>query len=735
MKISTRFVFRKMKSNRRQMLGMGVLIFVAALFFTTIFSFVETFRQRTEGYFAETGIADATLTGNFSEEDIAKLAGMGEVKAVEGRTVQDFKTGTKTVRLQSVTSEISRLQLEKGRLPESEDECAVLIQYAREENAGLGDSLTAGEKKLKITGIVSSSEYMYYVQNARTIFADTASFAVAFVSGDFFPASNQLVITGKGVTEKKLASAVAFEQFTKQENQIGYQMYEGDLDQFRAFAYIFPAIFWLMSFCIIFILLKRTIMKEHKQIGVMKAQGISNRIILKVYLLQFGILGLAASLLGCLASIFVSQWVMQMIKVMIELPGLAFRFYPLIWLAAIGISVAGCLLSGMLSLLNVFRELPADAMRPRMPGTSRQSLIERVPMLWRSFSFNTRYAIKSTLRNKGRFLVMVLGVAASTALLVFSFGFNDSFRQLSRQYFDDFASYEAVVESETIPLEANLLDEVKNADQIDKVLQLAVKVDDEEYPLQIVEEDISLLKLSGKSIKKGVVIPEYYAGKWQVKAGDKITISDVSAEISEIIPLSFGLSIFTSYDYASEIFADFPKVHNALYLKTSDLDKLEKELKDTGLVYTTAEDDKVSFDAMLENLRALIILLLVCGGVLGVTVILCISLMNLTIREFEYMFMNIMGYSKGKILQAIAKETAVQLLIAIPLGFAGGYLLLDAIKGEFSQNTFALYPAISSSSYLLSAVLVLVISSTKFAAAGRFIDQLDIVEGLKVQED
>ena len=97
--------------------------------------------------------------------------------------------------------------------------------------------------------------------------------------------------------------------------------------------------------------------------------------------------------------------------------------------------------------------------------------------------------------------------------------------------------------------------------------------------------------------------------------------------------------------------------------------------------------------------------------------------------------MNIMGYSKRLILQAINKENLLQLLLAIPLGFVLGSQLLEVIKDQFSQNSFAMQPNIKIESFILTAVIIIFISSLRLLISNQYIDRLDIVEGLKVQDE
>lgn len=734
MKLLTIFTFRKLKNNLGQMIGMGLLITIAALFFTTLFTFKTIYQKEMTTLFHQQNYADVTLTGNFTPNAIHSLQKDQRFSAVEGRAVEDFRSGEKTIRLISLSNKQNQLIIEAGRLPRNKKECVVISQYARKNHVSLQDTLTVDDQKLSIVGIVRSPEYVYYAQNERAFSADPKKFAVAFVASDFFPFTNQLLLSSQTkIKETHVKRHLTYQSFVAQRDQINYQMYKGDLEQFVSFAYIFPTIFWLLSFGIIFIILRRSLLKEHKQIGILKALGTSNRAIINIYTRQFVLLGLFSSLLGCLLSYPITQFLFHVFSTMIELPSLTYHFEFRYWFLTVFISTIGCGLFALSSMLDILREYPAISMKQRVPRTKRKKYF---PKLLDSLSFNTRYAFASSLRNKGRFCLMVLGIAASTGLLLFSLGFNDSIKNVANNYFKTFATYDIAVQlPDPVSWEQNPLKNQQQVDQQDHLLQLTARIKQEDYPLIITKSKLATLALPEKKLEEGLVIPEYYAKKWQVEVGDQITIDQQKAKIAAIIPLSMGLAVYTSYDYASSLMEDLPSVYNTIYLTSHQPDQLMDQLKQQRLFYTTAQEDRQSFQSLLENMDILIVLLVICSIILGVAVIFCLNLMNLTIREFEYMFLNIMGYSKARILQAINKENFLQLLIAIPLGFLIGKQLLESIKEQFSQNSFAMQPHITKETFIYTVLIVILISSSRLLLSNRYINQLDIVEGLKVQED
>jgi len=93
--------------------------------------------------------------------------------------------------------------------------------------------------------------------------------------------------------------------------------------------------------------------------------------------------------------------------------------------------------------------------------------------------------------------------------------------------------------------------------------------------------------------------------------------------------------------------------------------------------------------------------------------------------------MGAMGYPLKSIMSSHIKETAMQLILALPAGFALGCGILSIVKPAFSDNNFVLSAAIYPESYANAGVLVIIMSAVNAVISGFYINKLDIVEGLK----
>jgi putative ABC transport system permease protein len=734
-KSTIKLLFRKIKKNLPQLICVALLITIGAGFFVTLSTIETKYEEATEQYFIDNKYADITYYGDFDETQVNSLNNYDKITLAEGRFVTDYRTESDSViRVISLTNGVNIPYIYEGEMPVDNTQCLIVKRNAKALNKSIGDTITVNGKSLKITGIIDSPEYIYLVKNERAPMADSGSFVILYTTAAFFHGDyNEIVALGNGVANAELTSLIAAERAATRENQINYASYIDDLDQIETFAIIFPIVFAALIVAIVFVMLKRTVVKEHKQIGVYKALGVSNKTIVALYIGQFGFIALLAALVGCLLTIFLTNIVIGLFSSMFVVPTLVFKFYPLIWLATIAIAFLICAFAGIISLIGTLRAMPSESMRPISPKNGKKIILEKIPV-WEKLSFNTRYALKSTLRNKGRFFSVILGICGACALLVFSFGFYDSIDNTGNQYFNDFANYDLIANFNMTPM-AIAHPASQLADEYQIAFQFYSDINDEECLITLVENDFDMLKIPSDKLADGVIIPKYYADLWNVKTGGSLTIEGKSIKISSVVEQTVNLSVYGSIEYIASLGFELPSVYNTLFVRSGNIENITDFLKENNITYSTITDDKYTFDSKSESLSILMWFMLICAIILGVTVLYSVGLINLSARQYEYMFMGVMGYKQKSIMSANIKESILQLIISIPIGLLLGNLLLRLIKGAFSGATFALTTAVYLPSYLFSGAIILGISFLMSLVTARQIGKLDIVEGLKVQDD
>ncbi|MCL2577176.1 MAG: FtsX-like permease family protein [Defluviitaleaceae bacterium] len=736
MKTCIKMTMRKMRLNIPQLLGLVLLLVVGVCFYITLFTIVQRFEETAEQYISDHAYADVTFYGVFDSESIRLLTETDGVLLARGRTVRDIRKDERIFRAVSLTDGINIPHIYEGRLPENQSECILLKRNADAMGFGIGSQITLGGMDLTVTGLAANPEYIYMVQNERNMMAQQNRFGVIYVVEEFLASgfNEVVVLTNDNANINELSEAIGAFRTIRQKDQINHILYRNDLSELGSFAMIFPLIFAVLIAVVIYVMLSRNIQKDRKQIGVMKAMGASDKKIVFIYLSQFCITAALGALLGCFTAMITTNSIISIMSSMFVVPELNFALYPFLWTAAIIISVLLCTVSGLIALVRILPLMPAQALRPRTPKGGRRIFLERIGFIWKRLSFNSRYALKNSLRNKSRFFAVVLGMVGSCSLLAFSLGFHNSITETQNRFFNDFANYDVIVSFNPIPL-TQQHSASEQIDESSKALVLHVEIREENYILAITESDFDMVHIPTAELQNGVIIPEYFSQMWNVQVGDSLEINGYKATISAITPQHLGLTLHTSFDYINKLTDDIPPLYNTIYGRSANMTKLTGFLTENNFDFTTIDDDKTSFDSIMESMEVLIWFMIGCSIILGFTVLYAVGFINLSAREYEYMFMGVMGYSHKSILLTHIKETILQLVIAIPAGFFVGVLLLEAIKGEFSSGNFVIAARIYPFSHVISALAVIGVTAVMAMVTSRHIDRLDIVEGLKAQDD
>lgn len=776
MKIENKLLLRKIKKQFMQLLCAVIIVAVGVGFYVTLKTVHHQYKKVSEEYFFNYSLADYSVYGqDIQQKDMDEISKLMGIKAVEGRTVLDIKYKESTLRMITKDPEINqvnKLYLYEGEEIANDQDCLLLNKYAVANNLNIGDTIEIKIKNktipLTIKGLVASPEYVYLAQSENIPMADPKNFGIIYLNEKYIQREleytyNQInLLFEQGKDEKVIvnevknilgANKIQYDVF--QSGQTSYKMYQEDLGQINSFTYIFPTVFFMIGAMIIYVLQKRNITKERKQIGILKAMGLSDSKIMVIYTKYAFIISILGSLIGCLLSVFLGDYILGIFGEMFELPELTFVVYPGLWLIAVLLASIVCILSNFIGIFNVVKINPSEAMHAESPKKGKKILIENIKPLWKCLSFHSRYAIKTTVRNKGRFFAVVFGMSAAVGLILFSLGFHDSFQNIIDYHYDKVIDYDLSVKVPTTPLEEEpaflASSEIKEFTKA-MILPVTIKYGEKqlEYPLLVTPNNFNMLNLKNEKSERinmngGIALPQYLADQLNLKRGDSVKITspghyfeEVEVTVKDLVNQVSGFYIYANYDDMNEKFDMKNFVYNTVFIRTNqEIKNVVSHLNEKENVLTTTSvfEDKNTLLKLLSTINFMITILIGFAFILGITVLFAVNMINLTARRYEFIILKVMGYSTKEIIFASIKENIIQMIISIPTGFIFGNSLLFAIKDEFSNDSFLLMPHIYIQSYLMAALMLIVITILVLLYSIKIINRLNIVEGLKERED
>jgi putative ABC transport system permease protein len=167
--------------------------------------------------------------------------------------------------------------------------------------------------------------------------------------------------------------------------------------------------------------------KERPLIGCYRTLGMGGGRILFKYLLFAAVCCVAGSFAGLVVGSFlVMPVIYNGYAGLFARPVLAGHIYWAFGLVASAVMLASVLLVTLYILRSLLREKPAELLRFKSPKAGRTVLLERIPLIWNRLSFKYKSTVRNIFRQIRHFMLSIVSVAGSTALVFAGFGLNDA---------------------------------------------------------------------------------------------------------------------------------------------------------------------------------------------------------------------------------------------------------------------------------------------------------------------
>ena len=163
------------------------IVAIGCAFFSGIRASEPDMRYSGDTYFDNRNMMDIQVisTLGLTDDDLQAIEDVDGVDAAEGGYSVDVLSSEGdnqiAVHVMSLLPTMNKVQLEDGRLPEAEDECAVDVDYLNESSLKIGDKITLSSGSddkvtdtlktdtFTITGAVSSPNYISFQRGSTTI--------------------------------------------------------------------------------------------------------------------------------------------------------------------------------------------------------------------------------------------------------------------------------------------------------------------------------------------------------------------------------------------------------------------------------------------------------------------------------------------------------------------------------------------------------------------------------------
>lgn len=524
----------------------------------------------------------------------------------------------------------------------------------------------------------------------------------------------------------------------------GLARLDSELAQHQAFAYVFVVIFVGIAVLVIATSMGRIVEKQRTQIGTMNALGMRRWKVILHYISYSLIVSVLGVIVGLAAGVGAGAPAMiGMFEQYYIVPGLHSAFHPMYILISVVI-VAVCSFSCFLSCRKVLKIKPAEALRPAAPKQGKKCIFERLPF-WDKLSFNTQYNLRDISRAKLRTFMGIVGTAVGMLLMLYGVGCNQLVDIMTDISFNKIYTtrYQVKLSADTKLVDAdNLADElsgelvmtdaveiskVKNASSAEKKKETLTVIEGKQlYNLIDVNNEITQL------VPGTVGISRKLAADMGIKVGDTIYWHIYSKnEWHEAVVGSIYRSCETQgIAYLREDYEKTGAEYTPMLLMTN----ASKAQAAASLKYVTGvnsrEDMIAAYEKSMEVVNILVFVMVIFSTIMIVVVLYNSGSLSFNERIKELATLKVMGLQSTQIRHLLTVQNIWLSVIGIIIGTPLGNISLNAMMNSNGEN-FDYSLSVPVIDYIISAILVLIVSMlVSFMFSGR-IKKLDLVETLK----
>lgn len=545
---------------------------------------------------------------------------------------------------------------------------------------------------------------------------------------------------------------------------VGYETYKQDSERIDKIGAVFPLIFFLVATLVSLTTMTRMVQEKRMEIGTFKALGYSRFAIVSHYLIY----SLSASIIGSVIGVAIGfklfpTLIMKAYSNMYTIPEYLTPFNLSLAMKASLISMIVISLATILSALEELKEVPASLMRPKAPKAGKAIFLEKIPFLWKKFSFTSKVTARNIFRYKQRFFMTVIGIASCTALIITGFGIKNGVIGATEKQFNKVYKYDIQSNlSDNIDLKEknNIKEKIKTNSNIKSVLftyskNATVKTKD------MTNEDISIivpessenindyinLNMKNKKLKlndDGVIITEklsklmgkHIGDEFEIKVDDKV----VKAKISGITEQYIQHYVYISDKYYEKLIGSQLKYNNFYGLLKAEAfnsqQNISKFLTNIKGINSVVFKNSIyaDYDKSVDSINSVVLILIVSAGILAFVVIYNLTNININERKRELATIKLLGFYDSELAAYIYRENIILTIIGSLIGILLGILLNSFVITTAEINILMFVRNINPVYFMYSIVFTMIFSIIVNLVMYKKFDEINMIESLKSAE-
>ncbi len=544
----------------------------------------------------------------------------------------------------------------------------------------------------------------------------------------------------------------------------GYKTYDSVSEIVDSLADIFPYFLYLVAALVASTTMTRMVDEERINSGTLKALGYRDADVMKKFVVYGATAGGMGSLLGiALGHTLLPYIVYGAYAAKFSLPPIVLRWHLGVSVAALLLGLAVAVVPAVLVAKRSLAEKPAQLLLPKAPASGSKIFLERIRPIWSRLGFTQKVTCRNLFRYKKRMLMTVIGVAGAVCLMFCGFAVRNSIDGLSDTQFGDIIGYDLIVaENSNVGADeqAAIDEELASGavtdyssiryESVTKVagdkgdeqsINLLVPADEETFTRYLDIRD----RASGQAIPlsdDGAVISERLASLLGVGVGDELTFKDSdgverTTRVSGICEMYMEHFMFMS-----------PAAYEKCFGKGMETNAYVVTLADDSTTGTRAEAAKFmgldgvlgcvqsatlidQINVIVKSLNKIMFVLIVVAVLLAVVIVYNLVTINVAERIRELSTIKVLGFFDNEVSMYIYRETIINSLLALPVGWLLGWMLQQYIISAVPPENVMFDPATGVLPYVVSTVVVVAVVAAMYVVVNRRLKNVDMLEALK----
>lgn len=541
-------------------------------------------------------------------------------------------------------------------------------------------------------------------------------------------------------------------------SNIGYACFENDSAIIDGIANVVPLFFFLVAALVCMTTMNRMVEEQRTQIGVLKALGYSEGVIMSKYLFYSG----SGALVGCVLGFFGGTWLFPKVIwaaycIMYTMRDVTYVFDGILALISLVVALLCSMGATWFTCKNELSETAANLMRPKAPKAGKRVFLEYFPFIWKRMKFLHKVSVRNILRYKKRFFMMVAGIGGCTALLVTGFGLKDSVADVADMQFEQIQIYDMSVsfkdvrsgeEEDAFTLEADESAQryaYFSEQSVDLEFEGNIKAVNLVVPMEQNIEDFLQLKttdgeLIGMPGKGEAVISHKLAETYGISEGDTILLRDQDLRQMEVTVSGIFENFIYNYVYVgADTYLDAMGEEAAF--KTAYVNLKEgrdthrtsaafMKLEEVSAVTVNA-DTQDRFASMMQSLDYVVLLIIFCAAFLAFIVLYNLTNINITERIREIATLKVLGFYRNESASYVFRENLILTVIGTGIGLLLGKALHAFVMSQINVDMVAFDVHISAMGYIYSVLLTVLFACVVNLFMSAKLEKINMAESLK----